>query len=51
MTPWLTPTPQGWAEPQPDPCERGSTHRIIGWAEYSPRWGPLIEGSGATSLP
>ncbi|MBM7501229.1 hypothetical protein JOD52_002069 [Brachybacterium muris] len=19
--------------------------------EYSPRWGPLIEGSGATSLP
>ncbi|MBM7501069.1 hypothetical protein JOD52_001909 [Brachybacterium muris] len=20
-------------------------------AEYSPRWGPLIEGSGATSLP
>lgn len=20
-------------------------------SEYSPRWGPLIEGSGATSLP
>ncbi|MGP5054062.1 hypothetical protein ACTXJ3_02960 [Brachybacterium paraconglomeratum] len=28
-----------------------STNRPDILAEYSPRWGPLIEGSGATSLP
>lgn len=26
-------------------------HRRARQIEYSPRWGPLIEGSGATSLP
>lgn len=25
--------------------------KIARQPEYSPRWGPLIEGSGATSLP
>ncbi|MBM7500015.1 ABC-type multidrug transport system fused ATPase/permease subunit [Brachybacterium muris] len=30
----------------------GQTVAIVGESgEYSPRWGPLIEGSGATSLP